>query len=140
MNGVSRLGALLLVTGCRGWHDPVPFEECQPWALDCPECTFDQDRGEAPGEQLRVYRCATGTGSEVDAVRRPAVEVEGADTRFYDAESGARRAALREHQEPVEICGETVDEEWWGEVLDCEPVCEWEPALPEADPSLPACP
>ena len=130
---------LLLALGCRDYHEQPPFEVCQPYPLDCPGCTFDADLADDEG-LLRAWRCEDAAGgARLDAVTREAVDLDAVDTHFYDPATGARRAALREHARPIEVCGRELAEEWWGEVLDCAAVCEHDPALPEADPGLPAC-
>jgi hypothetical protein len=139
----SSIGAVALVAGvaaCRDWHDPIPFEECQPYALECADCSFEQDLATGDTGLLRVWRCVLDDGTELDAVRRRVVSLPADDTHFYDASTGERRAAVREHDDPVPVCGEERSEEWWGEILPaCDPVCEHDPDLEDADEALGGC-
>jgi hypothetical protein len=129
-----------LFAGCRGWHDPIPFDECQPYPLECAACTFEQELGEDDLGLLRVWRCTLDDGTELDAIRRRVLTLPADDTRFYDAETGDRVAALRVHDDPVPVCGEPLREEWWGEILPpCGDVCEHDPELADADEALEAC-
>lgn len=125
--------------GCRDFHDPLPFEECQPYPLTCRDCTFADDRSEGQG-RLRVWACATPGGTRYDAVRRRSFTEAADHTHFYDAVTGLRQAALRSHDAPTDVCGTLMDESWYGEILDCSvPLCEHEPDDPDADEALPPC-
>jgi hypothetical protein len=132
---------IVLVAGCRGWHDPLPFDECQPYPLECAECSFDGDLATDALGLLRVWRCELeDDGTELDAITRRLVSLPADDTHFYDAVTGLRRAAVRAHDEPMPVCDEERSEEWWGEILGaCDAVCEHDPELADADPALPAC-
>jgi hypothetical protein len=142
-----RAVALLAIAfGCRGYHPDRPFEECQPYALQCPTCTFADDAADA-ARLLRLWRCETTDGRAMDAATRVAVDevtlvlLDAEDTRFYDADSGLRIAAVRRWDEPIDVCGVELDEEWYGEVLgDCFELCEYDPQLERADPELGRCP
>ncbi|HHO50200.1 MAG TPA: hypothetical protein ENK18_04830 [Deltaproteobacteria bacterium] len=124
--------------GCRDFHEPLPFEDCQPYPLTCRDCTFADDRSEAQG-RLRVWACQTPEALRYDAVLRRAFVEPADDTRFYDPATGLRRAALRSHDVPTDVCGTSMDQSWYGEILDCAPLCEHEPNDPDADPTLPLC-
>lgn len=143
---MRRWSVLVAVLGCRGYHPDLPFEECQPYPLQCASCAFADDAADDT-ELLRLWRCEADGGRTFDAIRRAAVDeetqtlLEATDTHFYDAETGLRVAAVREWDEQVDVCGRMLEEEWYGEILGpCEPVCEHDPSLQEADPALAACP
>lgn len=124
-----------LLLGCRGWHEPPPFGECQPYELQC-ACPFEEDLALEPAAILRIWQCQADD-QLLDAVTRRSFASD--DTHFYSAEDGLRVASLRAHDAPAEACGRQLEQEWWGAILDCQPVCEHDPSLPEADPALPAC-
>ncbi|MBX2797297.1 MAG: hypothetical protein KTR31_06515 [Myxococcales bacterium] len=128
---------VVIAAGCREFHEQPPFEECQPYELTCPACTFTADRDDDDG-RTRVWGC-TDTERSFDAVTRRSANVPAYDTRFYDVQTGLRIASVRLHDGPVEICGEMLTDEWYGEVLDCSPVCEHEPTFDGADPALGVC-
>jgi len=132
---------IVLAAGCRGFLEPPPFDECQPYPLECADCSFEEDLGTDTLGLLRVWRCALeDDGTELDAITRRVASLPADDTHFYEATTGVRRAAVREHDEPVQVCGEERSEEWWGEILPaCAPVCEHDPELADADPTLDAC-
>lgn len=136
---VALAAALAVVSACRGYHDPVPFDECQPYPLACADCPLDDELGDAPQDILRYWRSEDPALGAVDAVRRRAVDADADDTHFYDDETGLRVAAVRTYDAPVDLCGVTVDDEWWGAILDLADLCEHEPSRPDADPALPAC-
>lgn len=128
------VGALV---GCRDYHPPAPLEDCQPYALACGECTYADDVADR-AELQRIYRCTSG-GVDYDAVQRRSPEGGADDTHYYDAETGFRQAAGRAWDDPVSVCGNEVDIEWYGAILDdCEATCEHE-RLDLSDASLPDC-
>ncbi len=133
-------GMLLGMAGCRDYHDPLPFEDCQPYTLECALCTYEEDLAQEQGLR-RAYRCVTGDGASYDAVLREGdLDTSTDDVHYYDPDSGFRVAAERRYPEPIDVCGLERDVEWYGEILeDCEIVCELEVGLPEADPQLEAC-
>ncbi|MEQ1506333.1 MAG: hypothetical protein ABMB14_29145 [Myxococcota bacterium] len=134
------------LVACRGWHDPIPFDECQPYPLECPACTLEDELALPEADLLRDWRCDVvpaepDDGAEVrtlEAVRRRSANVPADDTHLYDAD-GVRVASVREHDDPIGVCGVETDEEWWGEIVDCAPRCEIDPSLPDADPTLSPC-
>lgn len=136
----SRLLGFSLLVGCRDWHDPLPFDECQPHALECEACVFDDDVASAPGTLLRVWECEDETFGPLLSIRRRAINVPASDTHFYDSETRLRVASVRTHDDVVPVCGRELTDEWWGEILDCVDLCEREPSLPESDPELEVCP
>lgn len=129
---------VVIVGGCRGWHDPLPFDECQPYPLECESCLFEDDLVE-DGPVLRVWQCEDPDLGLLQAIRRRAETAPAADTHFYTLDTGTRVASVREHDAPVPVCGEDHDEEWWGLILDCVDVCEIDDTLPETDPDLELC-
>jgi hypothetical protein len=128
-------GLILLVAGCRGWHDPLPFEECQPYSLEC-ACPYEEELSTSPEQIVRHWRCQSD-GQLLDAVRRRSPAGTADDTHFYSVDDGLRVASVREHDVPVEACGRELTEEWWGEILECEDQCEHDLTLPDAE--LEAC-
>ena len=138
-----RWGLVVLLMGCRDYQDPLPFTDCQPYALECADCTLEDDVADQAGLE-RVHRCEAEDGDRLDAVVREGVSDAGdptTDIRYYDADDGLRVASERRHRADVEVCDVTTDVEWWGVILgDCIPVCEWGDMLPGADPELPLCP
>lgn len=124
------------VSACRGWHDPLPFDECQPYALMC-ACPYADDLDSEPQNILRHWQCET-EDQTLDAIRRRSSDVAADDTHFYGADDGVRVASVREHDAPVGVCGQMLQEEWWGDILDCTAICEHDPSLPEAE-TLPPC-
>jgi hypothetical protein len=122
----------LALCACRGWHDPLPFEECQPYSLECSSCPYEDDLTTSPDEILRSWRCMSGE-LPLDAIRRRSPMDSADDTHFYSADDGLRVASVRQHDVPVEACGRELLEEWWGEILDCVDQCEHDPTLPEAE-------
>ncbi len=132
--GAVSLGA------CREYQEPLSYEDCQPYVLECALCTFDDDVAEAAGLR-RAWRCETPDGTQYDAVLRDGdLEPSTDDVHYYDPEQGNRLAAERRFSEPTEVCGEDHDVEWYGEVVeDCEVVCELDGTLPEADDTVDLC-
>lgn len=131
-----------LLVACRDYQEDLPFEDCQPYILECALCTFDDDVLADEGLR-RTYRCETADGLDYDAVLRDGQSDDGDptdDVHYYDPDEGYRLAAERRHDADVDVCGKQRDVEWWGEILDdCEVVCEIDPSLPDADSTLPAC-
>jgi hypothetical protein len=132
------LAGLTTAAGCREYHEPLPFDECQPYDLACPTCLFEQDLAETG--LYRVWSCEDPVVGVLDVVQRRATQHAADDTRFYDAETGLRIGALRMYDELTDVCGRDLREEWYGTpVEDCEPLCEHRDDLPRADPELPRC-
>jgi hypothetical protein len=137
------LGVWLAVMGlgaCREYQEPLPFEDCQPYLLECALCTYEDDVAEVDGLR-RAWRCETPDGSLYDAVLRDGdLEEPTDDIHYYDPDDGYRLAAERRYDAPVDVCGLERDVEWYGLIIeDCEVVCELEPDLPEADPEIETC-
>jgi len=134
------IGAVGASVGCRGYQDPLPFEDCQPYVLECGLCTIEDDLAQTGGLR-RAYRCETGDGVAYDVVLRDAEDpTADEDLHYYDPDSGYRAAAERRYPEPVDVCGKDRDVEWYGEILDdCEIVCELDGTLVDADPELASC-
>lgn len=129
----------LVGMGCRDFQEPVPFQDCQPYALVCAACSIDEDAVD-DGLLDRLYRCEAEDGVVYDAVERPGIDQPTIDTHYYDPETGYRLAASRDYGEPIDVCGKERSVEWYGLILDdCVAVCELDPGLPEADPALPDC-
>jgi len=126
--------------GCREYQEPLSYEDCQPYQLECALCTYEEDVAEAAGLR-RAWRCETPEGDQYDAVLRDGdLEEATDDVHYYDPDKGSRLAAERRFSEPTEVCGEEQDVEWYGEILeDCEVVCELDGTLPEADDSAELC-
>lgn len=133
--------ALWLIGGlaCRDYQEPAPFDDCQPYALACGECTFADDVAD-DATLLRVYRCEDADAVQYDGVAREGEDGGARDTHFYDPDTGYRLAASREYDDPVDVCGRELTVEWYGLIIeDCTVVCEIDPDLPEADPENPPC-
>jgi len=125
--------------GCRDYHAPADFEDCQPYALQCATCNYDDDANDSTDLQ-RIYVCERDNGDRYDAVQRRAADADADDTHFYDIADGLREAAVRTHDQAIDVCGRDLTEEWYGTIFDdCEPVCEVVPGLDDADPDLPDC-
>jgi hypothetical protein len=128
---------LFVGMGCRNAQESVPFEDCQPYPLECATCDFSDD---LDGVIDRVYRCETDDGEQLDAVQRPGIDQPTTDTHFYEVGGGFRVAASRRYNKIIDVCGKDRDVEWYGEILeDCVPICELDASLPEADEALPSC-
>jgi len=126
-----------LVAGCRDYHEPAAFSDCQPYRLQCATCTYADDAADDTDLQ-RIYVCELPDGELLDAVQRRAPDADADDTHFYDRGDGFREAAVRVHDEAIDVCGRDLREEWYGDILDCVPICE-AADLPDADPDLPSC-
>lgn len=135
----TRSAWVFAAAGCRGWHEPVPFDVCQPYALACDRCDLATELAAPDPPILRDWWCDDAALGRLEAVRRRSTAADADDTHFYDVTSGDRVAAVREHDVPVDLCGREVDAEWWGAVLTCVDACEVDPGLPDADPELPPC-
>lgn len=127
----------VVCVACRGWHAPVPAGGCQPYALEC-ACPYGDELTTDPDAIVRSWRCEA-EDQTFDAVRRIPAQSGAVDTYFYRTTDHFRAASLREHEAPVDVCGELQTEEWWGEILACVDLCEHDPSLPEAE-ALPSCP
>jgi len=132
------LPALALIGACREYHEDPAFLECQPYALQCATCSFDDDRADATDLQ-RVYQCEGADGTRYDAVQRRSADADADDTHFYDPADGLREAALRRYDQSIDVCGRDLRDEWYGLILDdCVPVCEHDDH-DDSDETLPSC-
>jgi hypothetical protein len=135
---------LLVALACRN-HDFEKDEpedtgrfDCLPYELECSTCTLESTL--ALPDLLRHWRCEDPDLGELVAVLHRSDALDADDEHYYDAD-GQRVAARRLHDQPVPVCSEATPgtEEWWGAILDCAALCEVDPSLPLADPSLPPC-
>lgn len=132
----------LSTSACRNWHeadqpDDTALFGCLPYALECPSCTLAEDL--AQPDATRHWRCEDPSLGTLDGVARRATDAPADDEHYYDQDG--RVAAHRIHDQEIPICEKSTlgVDEWWGAILDCAAVCEVDPSLPDADPTLPAC-
>ncbi len=135
---IAMLVSLAVGAGCREYHEPVPFDACHPYALECPTCSYVDEAADDVG-LLRLWRCEDPEVGVVNAAMRVNLTIDAVDMLFYSVETGLRISAVQRFGSPSDVCGRELDEAWYGMVLSCEDRCEHDADLDEADPEMPAC-